>query len=506
MREQPMPKWSLMLGLVAAIAGAPVWAELVEETLDEPGFGKLAIYQGSDEPKGVALLAAGSGGWKPEMAAVAREIAKLDYVVAGINLDDYVARLDRSEATCADLAGDLDRLNRLIEQRYPIATHQPPILVGVGAGAALTYAALVQASNDRFHAGVSVDFCPELALHKPLCQGANNLDGAKVTDNKSLSLLPVARLPTTWFVFQNRPTCDAAIASQFVKSVQLARWSEVAGTEGVKSWLPQVTALMQWLDPSIVRQVQPDANVVGVPLTEVPVPAGAERPQLAVMLSGDGGWALLDRAVTAELAKNGLPTIGWDSLSYFWKARQPDEVALDLERALRYYLASWKKERIVLIGYSFGADVLPAVINRLPQSLREKIELVVFLGLSTHAAFEFNLRNWISDAPAAGDQPVRPEVEKLKELKRLCIYGTEEDDALCPKLADIGVITNPMPGDHHFDEDYPGVAKRILDQLPTVKTVQAPVAAAAPTPGPVGPPPFMQPNQPTQPTLSLIHI
>ena len=497
-----MPKRSLILCLVTALMGAPAGAELLEETLEDPGFGKLAIYQGSDEPKGVALFAAGPGGRNPEMATVAREIAKLDYVVAGINLDDYFDRLNRSESTCIDLAGDLDRLNRFMEQRYPIATHQPAILVGIGAGAALTYAALIQAPNDRFHAGVSVDFCPELALAKPLCQSANNLEGARVVDNKSLSLLPVTRLPTTWFVFQNRPTCDAALASQFIKSIQLARGSEVADTAGSKGWLPQVTALMQWLDPGIVRQVQPDATVVGVPLTEVPTPAGPERPQVAVMLSGDGGWALLDRAVTAELAKNGLPTVGWDSLSYFWKARQPDEVAADLEQTLRYYLSRWQKERIVLIGYSFGADVLPAVISRLPQNLRDKIDLVAFLGLSTHASFAFSLRHWISDAPAAGDQPVRPEVEKLVGLKRLCIYGLEEDDALCPKLADTGVIVNSMPGDHHFDEDYPGVARRILDQLPTTKATQAPVPATTPIPSPVAPPPLMSPTQPSQPAQS----
>jgi hypothetical protein len=95
-------------------------------------------------------------------------------------------------------------------------------------------------------------------------------------------------------------------AGQFVKSIQLARLAEVPGSDGVKAWLPQVSALLQWLDPSIVKQVQPDASVVGVPLTEVPVTGGPDRPQLAVMLSGDGGWALLDRAVTAELAKNGF--------------------------------------------------------------------------------------------------------------------------------------------------------------------------------------------------------
>jgi type IV secretory pathway VirJ component len=461
-----MRKLSRVLCLAAALLGANAPAEMIEAMLDDPTFGKLAVYHATDEPKGVILFASGTGGWNADLAAVARDVAKLEYVVTGINLDDYLTRLDRSNATCADLAVDLDRLNRLMEERYPIATHQPSILLGYGAGAALTYAALAQAPDDQFHAGVAVDFCPQLPLRKPLCKGPANLESAAPPDNKGVLLKPVVRLPTTWFVFQNRPVCDAKLAEQFVKSIQLARLTDVPGADGVKIWLPQVSALLQWLDPGIVKQVQPDASVSGVPLTEVPATGGPDRPQFAVMLSGDGGWALLDRAVTAELAKKGLPAIGWDSLSYFWKARQPDEVALDLERILRHYLEIWKKDRIVLLGYSFGADVLPAVTSRLPQELRDRIDLVAFLGLSNYASFEFNLTDWVSDKPSEGDQPVRPELEKLSGLKRLCIYGAEEEGALCPNLTSLGVIAEKMPGDHHFEEDYQGVAQRIIDQLP----------------------------------------
>ncbi|MDS4068072.1 MAG: AcvB/VirJ family lysyl-phosphatidylglycerol hydrolase [Candidatus Competibacter sp.] len=466
MRE-PSSRLCLIAALLAVAAAR---ADIAGETLDDPAFGRLTIQRTTDEPKGVVLFASGKGGWNADLNAVAQELAKLDYVVAGIDLDAYLARVDRSEAACVDASTDFDQLNRLMEQRYPPATHLPPILLGYGAGAALTYAALAQAPADRFHAGVAMDFCPELPLRKPPCPGAANLESAALSDNQGVVLKPVVRLPTTWFVFQNRPACDAGMAAQFVKSISLARLAEIPGNGGVKSGLPQISALLQWLDPGIVKQVEPDASVGGVPLTEVPATGGPARSQLAVMFSGDGGWALLDRAVTAELAKNGLPTVGWDSLSYFWKARQPDEVALDLERVLRHYLDGWKKDRIVLIGYSFGADVLPAVINRLPPELRQRIDLAVFLGLSDYASFEFHLNDWISDEPSAGDQPVRPEMEKLDGIRRLCVYGAEEGDASCPKLAALGIIAEKMPGDHHFDEDYQGVARRILDRLPPPTT------------------------------------
>lgn len=439
-------------------------AEIVEETLDNTTFGQLVINRTVDEPKGVVLLLSGADGWNADLAMTAREIANLDYIVAGIDLHAYLAYLDHSEAACVDVSAAFDQLNQLMKQRYPLATQLPPILLGYGAGAALGYAALVQASADHFHAGVGVNFCPELPLHKPLCPGVGKLESVALPDPQGTLLKPATQMPTTWFVFQNQPNCVSA--APFVKSIPLARLTDIPGDTGIKTWLPQVSALLQWLDPSIVRQVQPNASVSGVPLIEVPVTDGPERSQLAVMLSGDGGWAVLDRAVTAELAKNGLPTVGWDSLSYFWKARQPDEVALDLERVLRYYLKDWKKGRIVLIGYSFGADVLPAVIHRLPSDLRDRIDLAVFLGLSDYASFEFHLTDWISDSPDEGDQPIRPELVKLSGMKRLCLYGADEEDSSCPKVTELGVIVEKMPGDHHFDEDYPGVARRILEQLP----------------------------------------
>lgn len=460
----------LLLGLTAVLllTAAHAGAEVVSETLATPDFGTLTIERTADEPKGIVLFASGAGGWSTDLTAIAREIAAQNYVVAGIDLHPFLAQLDRSAAACIDLSADFDRLNRGLEQRYPPATHLPPILLGYGAGATLTYAALAQAPAEQFHAGIALDFCPELALRQPLCPGVGNLETVLLPDGKGVALKPIARLPTTWFVFQNRPACDAGAAAQFVQSISLVRLTDLPGQEGVNNRFLQLSALFQWLDPSIVKQVQPEASVSGVPLTEVPVTGGPDRPQLAVMFSGDGGWALLDRAVTAELAKNGLPTIGWDSLSYFWKARTPEQVAFDLDRVLRHYLEVWKKARIVLIGFSFGADVLPAVVNRLPKELQERIDLIALLNLSDQASFEFDLNDWINDAPGKADQPVRPELKKLHGIKRLCLYGVEDENSACPHFAAMGVISEKMPGDHHVDEDYQGVAQRILAQLPAL--------------------------------------
>lgn len=53
-------------------------------------------------------------------------------------------------------------------------------------------------------------------------------------------------------------------------------------------------------------------------------------------------------------------------------------------------------------------------------------------------------------------------------IKRLCLYGEEDENSACSQFADMGVIAEKMPGDHHFDEDYQGVAQRILAHLPAL--------------------------------------
>ena len=114
-------------------------------------------------------------------------------------------------------------------------------------------------------------------------------------------------------------------------------------------------------------------------------------------MSGDGGWAGLDKEVAQALAAHGIPVVGLDSLRYFWNARTPDGLAADTDRMIRYYLAHLDKQRVLLIGYSQGADVLPFAVNRLPPATRARVALTALMGMSEHALFEFHVSSWISD-------------------------------------------------------------------------------------------------------------
>jgi type IV secretory pathway VirJ component len=218
------------------------------------------------------------------------------------------------------------------------------------------------------------------------------------------------------------------------------------------------------LDPPPRRRPPPPpAELAGLPVIEVPAQQQA-GDTLAVLISGDGGWAGIDKAVAGVLAEHGIAVVGVDSLRYFWKERTPESTAGDIDQILRHYLAAWDKQNVVLIGYSQGADILPFVVNRLPAHMRSRVRLTALLSLGVRATFEFHLSNWLS-----GDDdetlPIAPELQRMSGMRALCVYGDGADDSACDEAASSTLRAVSLPGGHHFGGDYDRVAGLILDEL-----------------------------------------
>ena len=185
---------------------------------------------------------------------------------------------------------------------------------------------------------------------------------------------------------------------------------------------------------------------------------------LVVFLSGDGGWADLDKSMGESFQERGLSTVGFDCLKYFWKERHPAEVSLMLETLIRHYLQAWNKKRVLLTGFSFGACWMPFLVNRLPADLLDRVQFCVLLGPGTFVNVEVHVMDWMGDERRPGALEVLPEARKIKK-PLLCVYGTEEDDTICPQLKAGNVTVLPMPGDHHYNEQYEPVVQAIFQQL-----------------------------------------
>jgi len=200
-----------------------------------------------------------------------------------------------------------------------------------------------------------------------------------------------------------------------------------------------------------------------LPLVEIPalLPAGAERDEIAVLLTGDGGWAVTDRGLSRQLARGGIPVVGWNSLRYFLFRKDPDRAARDLELILRHYLDHWHKKRVILIGYSFGADVMPFLAARLPSDLAARISLLALLGPSGRADFRFHVTELLG-RDSKDSLPTLPELERLRGMPILFVQGAEEKNSYCPKLTGGLATVLVRPGGHIIDKNYGPIATWIL--------------------------------------------
>ncbi len=194
----------------------------------------------------------------------------------------------------------------------------------------------------------------------------------------------------------------------------------------------------------------------------VVVPSDKDGDSLAVLYSGDGGWGPLDQKVARRLADNGIPTLGVNSLAYFRKDRTPDDVAADLASHLRTYGQQWGRRKVVLIGYSFGADALPAIIPKLPQDVRAQVSRVVLIGTGPDGDLRFHPVSWLNLAPR-DSFPVAPAIAALKDVKITCVYGDKERRDICPDLPDDKVAKVRLPGGHHFNGDYGRLGDAVLE-------------------------------------------
>ena len=182
----------------------------------------------------------------------------------------------------------------------------------------------------------------------------------------------------------------------------------------------------------------------------------------AVLLSGDGGWAGIDKDLAASLAARGVAVVGLDSLRYFWTARTPAQTAHDVERIIEHYARQWGRRRVLLIGYSQGADVLPFVINRLGDATRARVQLICIAlarpcGLVRVSFVELDgrRRRRSSDSTRSA--------EAQRDSRRCCIYGEDDEkESLCPQLTPGVMRVQRLPGGHHFNGAYDEVAALIL--------------------------------------------
>jgi type IV secretory pathway VirJ component len=458
---------ALLLLALSTVSGPPASAE---ESFTFERFGRVTLYRSTAQPSAVVLFLSGDGGWNKGVVDMARLLVPLGAVVVGIDTARYLRSLEHARDRCSYPAADLEALSKFVQMRLKLPRYLPPVLVGYSSGATLVYAVLAQTPPNTFAGAISMGFCPDLPISKPFCRG-HGLQGERGPRGKGYVFSPAHEISGAWFVMQGTidQVCSLDQAKRFaaeVSGAEIVPLPKVGhGFSVQRNWFPQFRAAFDRIGEKGSGRCGTEQSVLDLPVVELTARA-PERDVLAVVLSGDGGWAGIDREIGESLAESGIPVAGLNSLQYFWTARTPDSTAADVARMLRHYFRAWNKRRAVLIGYSFGADVLPFIVSRLPGDLRETLALIVLIGPGKDASFEFHLTDWLVGPPQRSSLPLLPEAEKLRGAKVLCLFGEEEKESLCRDL-DQGIAERMvLKGGHHFGGHYRTITDRIISAIP----------------------------------------
>ena len=442
------------------------WSGPPTEVATVAGFGQVSVYAPRGTPSEVVLFVSGDGGWNLGVIPMAEALRDRGALVVGIDVRQLVRTLNGADS-CGYPAADLERLSRTVQLKRRVAAYKAPILLGYSSGATLVYAAVAAAPAETFAGAISLGFCPDLEISRPLCQ-QNGLTLTRRAKGVGFALAPNHQMRTPWVALQGETdqVCDAAATRAFVAAVPGASFISLPnvghGFAVTRNWVPQYLQAYDALaahHPSSAT-LSTAAEVRDLALEEVPVAPPARPDTMAIILTGDGGWADLDKHIAAGLAARGIPAVGWSSLRYYWTPRTPDVAAADLTRIIEHYMSHWGAQRIILVGYSFGADVLPFLVNRLPGALLPHVRAVALLGLSDAADFEFHVSEWIGHRPSSPYRTV-PEAERLS-VPVLCVRGADEDDSACLRLKGPRISSREVGRGHHFSGDYVQLVDAIL--------------------------------------------
>jgi type IV secretory pathway VirJ component len=434
---------------------------------DGGDLGSIRLWQPANQPGAMVFLLSDATGWTSDFETAAEQLQATGAFVVGVDLKSYLAGLDKNDDDdCHSPAGDFEDLSQRLEREYKFSTYRAPIVVGTGQGATMAYVAVAQAAaRTTIQGGASIGALPAVQTKLPLCAGPNDMPAATPAPGGGFTYGAQPHIPGWWRVGLEQP--DPAVSA-----FAAASGGEVVTLDKGSSLADRVTAML----PQDAKATDPDsAAVSSLPLEELQAPGPS--PTLAIIYSGDGGWQDLDKTIGESLQKSGVSAVGVDSLRYFWSQRTPDQTAKDLAHIIDHYTKAWGAQHVVLIGYSFGANVLPFAYNRLPAAEKAKVTQLSLLGLAERTDFEIRVTGWLGVSADDDAPPVLPELKSIDPARIQCFYGEEEDDTVCPNPAMANAEIIKTTGGHHFDGDYDALAKVIMDG--SAKRLQAGSPGAA---------------------------
>lgn len=410
----------------------------------------IALPDGA--PGASIFLISDAAGWGAEEEKEASSLVEKGAAVIGIDFPRYLKSLQADRGDCVYMVSDIESLAHQVQRAGGAASYSPPIIAGIGEGGALALAMMAQSPAATLGEAIAVDPVAGIPLDKVLCTPA----AKSRADGRTIYGLTEGPLPApvTVLLTDTAPKTGRDHAAALKQAHPDIEIRDIASSP--------TDALSQVLTDRVEAAGNADMPL-GLPLTVLKATPAFDT--MAVVYSGDGGWRDIDKQVAGVLQARGIPVVGVDSLRYFWSERKPQETADDLARIIDAFRKEWNVKHVLLIGYSFGADILPASYNLLSAEDRNRVAQVTLMALSRAVDYEISVTGWLGVAGAGAGGDTANDIRKIDPQRVQCIYGTEEDDDPCPSLKQTGVEAIGIEGGHHFDDDYEALAGRIIDSL-----------------------------------------
>lgn len=452
------------------------------DTLKYGNFGKVTIYKPNTIPNSVVLFVSGDGGWNAGVVEMTQKLVQQGALVAGINIKLYFKKLNATSSKCFYPAGDFEEMSLMLQKKYKLSRYNKPILVGYSSGATLIYGILVQAPANTFKGAISLGFCPDIEISKPLCPGSG-LKQHILKAGKSFYLEPSDKLTAPFIALNGTKDmiCDFASTQQFMKEVNTGKLIELPnvghGFAVLSNWIPQFKEAYQQVlaAPSYAEQKSAQNSLLqsqnlaplpnDLPVILLPTSLKDDTKPLVFLISGDGGWTNFDHSVAETLAEKGMPVVGLDAQKYFWNVKTPGETAQEVEKAVQHYLKQWNKKSFILVGYSFGANVVPFIANKLSPNLKALLTGIYCLSPNEKADFEIHISDMLGIGGEDESYKVTDEIKKVKQFRTVCIFGEEEDKKLRGRFEAAGAKVNTVPGNHHYNNNPAAAATVIFEDV-----------------------------------------
>lgn len=461
----------LLFSKPEALAAAP-------DTLYHSAFGKLTLYKPSHTPTSIALFISGDGGWEPGTDFMAKNLANQGALVVGIDAKSYKKTIANQSSMCVYPAGDLEQLSMIIQKKYAFPIYLKPILVGYSFGAVLVYGLLAQAPANTFKGAIAIGFCPDIEIRKPLCKG-NALTFKTLKEGVSYSLNPVKDLAAPFIALNGvlDQVCAFQPNKEFIQKITRAEMIPLPkvghGFSVTAHWLPQLITAYKKLasqtsyfsaaydKPETSNNQKLTKSSSDFPTIAIPAQNQSDLP-IVFFVSGDGGWTSFDQTLAEALRARGYPVVGLDAQKYFWKRKTPEILGEAMSQSLTHYSQTWKRKSFVLIGFSFGASVLPFAATRCGDNIKENIKGLICLSPDEISDFEIHVSDMLNLGKKTGDYDVLAEIKKIKTPTPACLFGESEDNEFKTKLSRAGIKVVTLPGGHHYNNRYTELAKAII--------------------------------------------